>query len=59
MTGLRRFAPAGIPLGLGLWLLGAHLERYHPTVLGLALVGFSLYFVLYPPRTRDPGPPSE
>jgi len=50
---LHRFAPAGIPLGLGLWLLGAHLERYYPTVLGLALVGFSLYFVLYPPREAD------
>ncbi len=53
MARLHRFAPAGIPLGLGLWLLGAHLERYYPTVLGLALVGFSLYFVLYPPREAD------
>lgn len=47
-------APAGIPLGLGLWLLGAHLEAYFPTVLGLALVGFSLYVVLYPPRESNP-----
>ncbi len=47
---LARLAPAGIPLGIAVWLLGAHLELYWPTVGGLALTAFSLYAVLYPPR---------
>jgi hypothetical protein len=47
-------APAGIPVGFALWLLGTHIERYTPTVVGLAMVAFSLYFVLYPPRPEDP-----
>ena len=50
---LATLAPAGIPVGLALWLLGAHLGSYGVTVGGLALVAFSLYAVLYPPRSSE------